>query len=173
MNRNESNYACFEIVHCRPLDVCQYFQISLFLFNKELSYLDPLPSLSQILASRFERRRFLTLRLVRIVIPKAEVKEIKRSGTGMLENTSYTTDPLKVYQSLSAVYAGIEGGRWQRTARAGTCVHGNTRRITSNSKVSFQLNFLELHNRTNCTLFLFCRFLQRELNHRFQCVFQQ
>ena len=71
----------------------------------------------------------------------------------MLENTNCTTDHSRVYQSLSAVYAGIEEGRWQRIARAGTCVHGNTRKTTNRSKFSFQLDFLQLYNRTNCKLF--------------------
>ena len=66
----------FRLYIAAPLTYCQYFQMSLFFsFKKELSSLDPLPSLSQILASRFKRRRFLTLRLVRVVGPKAEVKE--------------------------------------------------------------------------------------------------
>ena len=58
-----------------PLTYCHYFQMSLlFPFKKELPSLDPLPSLSEILACRF-KRRFLTLQLVRVVVPKAEVKE--------------------------------------------------------------------------------------------------
>ena len=66
----------FRLYIAAPLTYCQYFQMSSFFsFKKELSSLDPLPSLSQILASRFKRRRFLTLRLVRVVVPKAGVKE--------------------------------------------------------------------------------------------------
>ena len=66
----------FRLYIAVPLTYCQYFQMSLFFSSKkELSSLDPLPSLNQILASRFKRRRFLTLRLVRVVVPKAEVKE--------------------------------------------------------------------------------------------------
>ena len=65
----------FRVYIAAPLTYCQCFQMSLFPFKKELSSLDPLPSLSQILASRFKRRRFLTLRLVKVVVPKAEVKE--------------------------------------------------------------------------------------------------
>ena len=66
----------FRLYIADPLTYCQYFQMSwLFHFKKELSSLDPLPSLRQILATRYKRRRFLTLWLVRIVIPKADVKE--------------------------------------------------------------------------------------------------
>ena len=75
----------FRLYIAAPSTYCQFFQMSLFFpFKKELSSVDPLPSLSQILASRFKRRRFLTLRLVRVVVPKAEVKEIDEEGQGLV-----------------------------------------------------------------------------------------